>query len=423
MIPYLELIIVYTILYSFFINYLNYRQYIKYGENTIPADYDNIIDKETFEQSQNYGQTKLYITFFHSGVSLIINIVKLIFLIESSIWYYSKDILTKYQLIGELSQITLFLIISNAIDLLIDVPFSFYNKFYIEEKFAFNKSTLKLFVSDIIKGQLITICFTVCILTVITYILKWFGEYYYIYLWISMELIGLSMMYIGPTFIQPLFNKLTSLEDGELKTKITKLANRCNFPLKDIQIIDGSIRSNHSNAYFYGFFNNKKIVIYDTMISQFTSDEILAVVAHELGHWYHSHNLKNMIINSITNLLFLTMTSFFINNTDLFKALGYNDDISAGLRIILAYIPLIPLRHILNFISKFNTRKEEYQADEYATKLGLKNNLQDGLIKVYNNNLNSPCVDWLYSMYYYTHPTLIERLTNINRFFVANKMQ
>jgi len=216
--------------------------------------------------------------------------------------------------------------------------------------------------------------------------------------------------YFYPTVIAPLFNKFTELPEGELRSKIEALASRVEFPLTKLYQIDGSTRSAHSNAYFFGFFKNKRIVLYDTLMEHATNDEIVAIVGHELGHWKMNHVTKNLVISLTHMLAFFYMFGFFLNYEELYTSFGFTSH-STLISLMLFSMLNEPIDHILSLAMHALSRHYEYQADEYATELGY--DLTSGLVAIHKKNASNLNPDSLYSMYHFSHPTLLERIEAI----------
>jgi len=214
-------------------------------------------------------------------------------------------------------------------------------------------------------------------------------------------------MTIYPTVIAPLFNKFTPLEEGELRDKIFQLAQRVNFPLKKLFVVDGSTRSNHSNAYFYGFFNNKRIVLFDTLLTQVNTQGIVAIIGHELGHYKFSHTLKNLIITQVHFLLFFFLFGQMLNADEMYSSFGFTPK-PVFIGLFLFSFVYGPIEHIFGLAMNFLSRHFEYQADHFAVDLGFDLNIP--LAKIHQENLGNMNPDPWYSTYHYSHPTLLERL-------------
>ncbi|GME80963.1 unnamed protein product [Ambrosiozyma monospora] len=224
------------------------------------------------------------------------------------------------------------------------------------------------------------------------------------------------MIIIYPKFIQPLFNKLTPLEDGELKTDVEALAAQEKFPLDKLFVIDGSKRSSHSNAYFLGLpWGSKQIVIYDTLIAQSKNvKEVVAVLGHEIGHWYLSHTTKLLVINQAHIFSIFTLFSAFVKNKSLYNSFGFYNEYPILIGFMLFGDVLKPTDAVVGFLMNLLSRTYEYQADAYATKLGYGKELKVSLITLHKENLSALNVDWLYSAYSYNHPHLTERINYID---------
>jgi len=270
--------------------------------------------------------------------------------------------------------------------------------------------TVKTFILDLIKSFAIGTVLGVPFLYAFISVIHWGGEKFYIYLWIFVVIFQLFIITIFPTWIQPLFNKYTLLEDGLLKDQIEKLAIRTKFPLTKIYSVDGSTRSSHSNAYFFGLFKNKRIVIFDTLLKQCNNEEVLSILGHEIGHYTHNHFLINLIITEVYLFVDLFLFGNMIHNNDIYTSFGFYNTKPVIIGFILYSLIYSPVKHILGFAVNVLSRRNEYQADEFAAKLGYTTNLRSSLIKIYKENKSTLCPDPLYSKYHHTHPTLIERL-------------
>jgi STE24 endopeptidase len=233
--------------------------------------------------------------------------------------------------------------------------------------------------------------------------------------WGFMLVFSIFMMTIVPTVIMPLFNKYEPLEDGDLKTRIFELAATLDYPLTKLFVMDGSKRSSHSNAFMFGFGSNKRIVLFDTLIQQVQKDEIVAILGHELGHWKLGHTLTNF---AVTQMYFGSAFYFFsltFGSKDLYAAFGFNDPARATPTIIalLLFFQTLwaPVDKILSFILTVVSRINEFGADKFSADLGNSKKLQSGLCKIHLENLGAMCPDPWYSLYHYSHPPLVERLS------------
>jgi len=317
---------------------------------------------------------------------------------------------------------------------------NYYQHFVLEQEFGFNKMTTKLWVTDILKGQALSLALGVPLGAAFLAIVKRTGDSFFYYLWVFTLAIQLAAATLYPILIIPLFNKLTPLEPGPLKERVEALAAKLKFPLDELQVIDGSTRSSHSNAYFTGLPWKKKIVIFDTLLDSSTTSEVEAVLAHELGHWKLGHTTRMLLISQVQTFYIFSLFSVFIKNKSLYSAFGFRNErpIIIGLMLFNEVLaPLdIPIKLALNSL----TRSMEYQAgkliskispspnppdfhmnklltlsiDNFAMNLGYRAELGASLIKLQIKNLSAMDADWIYSSLHYSHPHLVERLSAIN---------
>ncbi|CAN1293170.1 CAAX prenyl protease 1 homolog [Linum perenne] len=366
-----------------FETYLDLRQLAAYKLLTLPRPLQGVISQEKLEKSRAYSLDKSYFSFVHDFVSIVLDSAILWYGILPWVWKKSENFLVSVGLNAENEIIHTLAFLGSVMmwSQITDLPFSLYSTFVIEARHGFNK-----------KG----------------------GPYLAIYLWAFMFVLSLVMMTIYPVLIAPLFNKFTPLPEGNLREKIEKLAASLKFPLKKLFVVDGSTRSSHSNAYMYGFFKNKRIVLYDTLIQQCKDDEeIVAVIAHELGHWKLNHTMYTFIAMQILTFLQFGGYTLVRNSTDLFRSFGFDSQpVLIGL-IIFQHI-IIPFQHLVSFGLNLISRSFEFQADAFAKKLGYSVPLCAGLVKLQVENLSAMNTDPWYSAYHYSHPPLVERLSALD---------
>lgn len=396
-----------------FTNYLEYRQFKVYNKKTPPPELEGVIDQETFEKTQTYGKAKSKFSFFSSLYGLVENISIYKFNVLPKLFNFTGKLVAQYapqMASGIMSQSIVFMFALQFMGTITSLPLSIYKTFVLEEKFGFNKMTPKLFITDLIKTQLVSVAlgtpFAIGGLKLIDY----FGDKFFFYL--SLFVLGFQVILIAiyPTIIQPLFNKVEPLEDGELKTSINNLAARVKFPLSEIYVIDGSTRSSHSNAYFMGLPWKKQIVLYDTLIKQCTVEEVTGVLAHEIGHWYLWHIPKMLGAGQAHLICLFALFSAFIKNKSFYNSFGFYDSYPVVVGFILFNDLLQPLDSIMSFIMNLQSRTFEYQADQYGASLNYAQDLGSSLVVIHKENLSAMDVDWLYSNYHRSHPTLTERL-------------
>ncbi|ANZ76008.1 BA75_02040T0 [Komagataella pastoris] len=399
--------------------YLSYRQIKKLQEkgHQVPQSLKGKIEEDVALKSQDYSFTKLKFGIFSDAVNLLYNLTWIKFDILPKLWNLSGNILANSLAFlpwkGTLVQSLVFVNLLSIAGLVVSLPLSYYSTFVIEERFGFNKQTLKLWITDAIKGLLLSFVFGTAIYAGFLKIVDYFSDTFMFYMSVFMFVIQIFFIIFYPKFIQPLFNKLTPLEDGELKQSIEKLAADQKFPLDKLYVIDGSKRSSHSNAYFLGLpWGTKQIVIFDTLIEKSSVNEVTAVLGHEIGHWALSHTTKLLLINQVQLFSIFSLFALFFKNKSLYQSFGFS-----GQPVIIGFTlfsdVLKPFNAVLSFATNLLSRNYEYQADEYAVDLGYSSDLSSALIGLHKENLSSLHVDWLYSAYSHSHPHLTERLQAI----------
>jgi STE24 endopeptidase len=282
----------------------------------------------------------------------------------------------------------------------------------IEQKFGFNKVTPKLFVTDKLKGYGMTIVLGGGLLWIILWIYSLTSQYFWFFAWTVLTVFSLFMTLFYSQIIVPLFNKQTPLAEGELRTEIEKFAIKSGFQLKNIFVIDGSKRSTKANAYFTGLGSKKRIVLYDTLMDKMTVDEIVAVLAHEVGHYKHKHTLYNLLISLPTTLVLFYFFGYILQSDVFAQALG-GTHASFHLNALAFSILYSPVSLILDLMTNTLSRKFEYQADAFAAKYGYGELLQSGLKKLSATSLSNLMPHPWYVFFHYSHPTLYQRISKL----------
>jgi STE24 endopeptidase len=401
--------------HSLFLLYVNHRQWKKTFEKSIPKEYQQIVTQEEFTKARLYSQDKLHF----ANVSLIVNLALTIYCLGSSFYQVLWSLASELNPFKGSSIATslVMLVLQTSITLTVSVPLSAYSTFWVEQKHGFNQTSISTFVGDVVKGFLLECIGFGLVFSGLIYIVLNTSERFYIYMWLFSCAVLLFFMLVFPSVIQPLFNKVVPLEEGELKEKINELAKALSFPLTRIYLIDGSKRSSHSNAYFYGFFKNKHIVIFDTLLKQCSTDEIVAILAHELGHWHFSHTLKLLMLSF--GHLWLLFWGFgkFCQSEKVLADFGF---VNASEKPIYVSIQLfmmliVPLEGFVGFVFNAISRIFEYQADSFALHHGKGALLKDALVKLLVENKSNMNPDWLFSMLNYSHPTVAERIQRLRK--------
>ncbi|ORZ26199.1 peptidase family M48-domain-containing protein [Absidia repens] len=414
-VDYKQYVIAFTCVIFGFEQYLNYRQYRRYLMRDRPKELADIVTEEDFKKAQSYNLDKSQFGFVHDLIKQLESVAILHYDGMAWLWYTSGYLLETYGGYGseyQILQSLVFSILFSWFSTLTSLPFSLYSTFVVEEKHGFNKQTIGIFVSDLFKNQLVMLVLMCPLLSACLWVMQSTGDNFFLYIWILLMVFQLFIIMIYPTVIQPLFNKLTPMEEGDLRSQIEALAARIAFPLKKLYVIDGSKRSGHSNAYFYGFGKNKHIVLYDTLIDHSDNDEICAVLAHELGHWKMGHTLKLLGVTQLYAVTMFWFFSFFIHNVKFYQDFGFHTT-PALIGFVLFQCVYAPVDSAISFLMHVYQRKNEYEADAFALKLGYASKLRSALIKLSIKNLGGFNMDPWYSAWNNSHPTLTERLNKL----------
>lgn len=298
------------------------------------------------------------------------------------------------------------------ISALIDLPFEYYKTFVIDEKFGFNKMTPRMFFTDLIKHSLVGLALGLPILFAALWLMQGAGQYWWFYLWVIWSIFNIVMLAVYPTFIAPLFNKFTPLADENLKSRIEALLIKCGFKSQGLFVMDGSARSSHGNAYFTGFGSSKRVVFFDTLLSRLNTEEIEAVLAHELGHFKHHHVIKRIALMFFVSFLGLALLGWLMNQTWFYNSLGVTEP-SNHMALILFLLVSPVFLFLLRPLMASYSRKNEFEADDYAAKHASANHLIEALVKLYRDNASTLTPDPLHSAFYDSHPPASIRISKL----------
>ena len=381
----------------------------KHYKDPIPPELSDVYEEEDYLKSQNYKKANDRFSSIASSISLVVTLFffyldGFAFVDEWARTFSDNTIIIALIFFGS---------IMFASDLL-STPFSYYHTFIIEEKFGFNKTTLKTFLVDKIKGWLMSAILGGLLLSIIIWFYEAVGSNFWLYAWgiIAVFIFFMNMFYAR--LIVPLFNKQTPLCDGSLKTKIQDYAQKVGFKLDKIVVIDGSKRSTKANAYFSGFGSEKRVTLFDTLIKDLEEEEIVAVLAHEVGHYKRKHILFNLIISILIMGFTFWLLSLFIGNPILSKALNVASP-SFHIGLIAFGILYSPISELTGLLMNFISRIFEYQADNYAKETFDAAPLISGLKKLNKNSLSNLTPHPAYVFVYYSHPTLLQRYHNMKK--------
>jgi STE24 endopeptidase len=378
-------------------------------DDEIPEVLNDVYENEAYLKSQVYKKENAKFSSITSSFTFVLTIL---FLFLDGFKFLDGFV---RQISSNEIVVTLlfFAVIMIGLDI-ITTPFSYYRTFIIEEKFGFNKTTNKIFWLDKIKGWFLTVIVGGIILGAITWFYQQTGESFWVYTWILISLFSVFVNFFYSKLIVPIFNKQTPLENGSLKNAIENYAKSVGFQLSNISVIDGSKRSTKANAYFSGFGTQKRITLYDTLINDLDEDEIVAVLAHEVGHYKRKHIIFNLISSTLITGLTLFILSLFIGSPILSNALGVENP-SFHIGLIAFGILYSPISEITGLFMNYVSRKFEYQADNFAKETFSAEPLISSLKKLSKNSLSNLTPHPLYVKIHYSHPTLYQRVENLRR--------
>lgn len=388
------------------LDYIN----LKHQKSEVPDEMKGYYDEEKYRKSQHYLKEQTKFSFITSTFSFVLALVLLVFGIFGVLDEWLRNLL--FQDSAPITSIglalTFFGILYFTSDFL-NIPFQVYYTFVIEEKFGFNKTTVKTFILDKFKGYFLTILIGGCVLSVMFYLITSLGEDFWIYFWVVITAFLFFMNMFYTTLIVPFFNKLTPLGSGELRDAIEGYSKQAKFSLRNIFVIDGSKRSSKSNAYFSGIGKKKKIILFDTLINNHNTEELVAVLAHEVGHYKKKHLITGFILSTLQVGIMLFILSFFVFNPKLSIALGANE---TGIHLNLLAFGMLysPISKITGLFMNIISRKNEFEADKFASQTYNGSALQDALKKLSVDNLSNLTPHPLYAFFHYSHPPLLKRL-------------
>jgi len=300
------------------------------------------------------------------------------------------------------------------ISAIIDLPFSLYRQFVIEARHGFNRMSLGLYFSDMLKQTLIGLLIGTPVILTVLWLMNAMGEYWWFYVWLFWSTFNLLLLFVYPTWIAPLFNRFTPLEAGETKTRIEALLARCGFQSNGLFVMDGSKRSSHGNAYFTGFGNNKRIVFFDTLLERLSPQEIEAVLAHELGHFRKKHIVQRIALMFAASLGFLWLLGQLIDQPWFYAGLGVPEH-NTALGLILFFLVVPVFTFPFSPLGSHFSRHHEFEADAYAAEHTSATELAHALVKLYEDNAATLTPDPLHSLFYDSHPPAAQRIAHLQR--------
>ena len=381
----------------------------KHMSPVLPDSLKGIYDEKEYSRFQSYKRENGRLDCWSSGVGFGVMIV---FLVAGGFGWYNSWVVS---LTDSVVWQTIFFVMGLSVaSTVLDIPFDYYATIRIEEKYGFNKTTRRVYWLDAVKELFLSLVLGGVLLALVVWFYTWAGTYFWLYAWGAVTLFSVFMAMFYSQLIVPLFNKQTPLQEGSLRDKIQDFAEKVGFKLDNIYVIDGSKRSTKANAYFTGLGPKKRVVLYDTLIDELTEEEIVAVLAHEVGHYKKRHTLRSMVVSVIQMGVLFWLFSLCVNNAALSEALG-GDRAYFQLGLIAFAILYSPVNLILGIGMNVWSRSNEYEADAFAARYYEGDNLVSGLKKISVKSLSNLTPHPLYEYIYYSHPSLLKRIDAIKR--------
>jgi STE24 endopeptidase len=387
------------------IDLLNFKK----ANSKLPSDLKDFLDQEKYQKAIKYHRSNTKFGLWSGFSSLIILLLVLIFGVFGDL-----DSFVRLHFDSVITQTLAFFGIIYILNDIWNIPWQWYSTFKIEEQFGFNKMTPALFWKDKLKGYVLTAIVGGILLSLLVFLITWIGQSFWWIFWIVITLFMIGANFFYTSWILPLFNKLVPLEEGSLREKIMNYGKSVNFPIENIYIMDGSKRSSKANAFFSGFGKRKKIVLFDTLLDKHTEEELVAILAHEVGHNKKKHTITGLLSGVLQTGVMLLIMSVMIFNPALSEALGANQ-LSFPINFIAFGIIYTPISLILSLFTNFISRKHEFQADEFATITYSGEALQNALKKLSIDSLSNLKPHKLFVFFHYSHPPLLQRLKAIDK--------
>ena len=407
-------LVIFNYLFSNILDYLNHKNW----KDEIPSELKDFYDKKKYKQAKQYAISKNKIGLLSSTTSFLLVVSLLVFngygYIDQLVNSFSLNLFLPFEINDSFIESGIFFLILFTLNLIISIPFSYYNTFVIEENFGFNKTSKSTFFFDIIKSSMLSILIGGFLLFLALYLFDSLNDGFWLYLWIGLSLLMVFINMFYADLIVPIFNKLTPLENGELRKKIENYSKQVGYLLKNIYVIDGSKRSTKANAFFSGLGPRKTIALYDTLIEKHSENELVAVLAHEVGHFKKKHVFSGLLMSVIQ---IGVMTFFFelcLKLPEISQALG-GSDVSFHLGLIGFTIIFSPISMMSGILMNYISRKNEFEADSYAKETYNGDDLSLALKKLSVDSLSNIYPHPLYVFFHYSHPPLIKRLRALNK--------
>ncbi|HNU71618.1 MAG TPA: M48 family metallopeptidase [Thermodesulfobacteriota bacterium] len=389
---------------------LNLR-HLRRSAGTLPPVFHKSVDQETYRKSIAYNADAQKLGIVESIVSLVLVLI----LVYGGGFKWLDAVARSADPVGYYLPAVVFGMAVFAVSFLADLPFNLYDTFVIEERYGFNTMTPRLFISDLVKNLFLSALIGIPIYLGVLWFMRAAGSLWWLWCWIFLQAVQLLLIIIYPTWIAPLFNTFKPLEPGELKESIKSLAQRTSFPLREVLIMDGSKRSSHSNAYFTGLGKKKRIVLYDTLVNQMTVAQLLAVLAHELGHFTLRHIRKRVILNGILSLVSLYVISRLFGMAEFYNGLGFSHPSNYAALVIFS-LCASAFSFLVTPVLSTLSRRLEYHADSFAVNTLMQPEaMKEAIVILSKKNLTNLNPHPWYSFFHYTHPAPVERIQAIEK--------
>ena len=407
-------LVIFNYLFSNILDYLNHKNW----KDEIPKELKDFYDKKKYKQAKLYALSKNKIGLLSSTISFLLVVSLLVFngygYIDQLVNSFNLNLFLPFEINNSFTKSGVFFLILFILNLIISIPFSYYNTFVIEENFGFNKTTKSTFFFDIIKSSILSILIGGFLLFLALYLYNSLNDGFWLYLWIGLSLLMVFINMFYADLIVPIFNKLTPLENGDLRKKIENYSKEVGYLLKNIYVIDGSKRSTKANAFFSGLGPRKTIALYDTLIEKHTENELVAVLAHEVGHFKKKHVFSGLLMSVIQIGVMAFFFELCLKLPEISLALG-GSGVSFHLGLIGFSIIFSPISMMSGILMNYISRKNEFEADSYAKETYNGDDLSLALKKLSVDSLSNIYPHPLYVFFHYSHPPLIKRLRALNK--------
>ena len=407
-------LVIFNYLFSNILDYLNHKNW----KDEIPSELKDFYDKKKYKQAKLYALSKNKVGLLSSSISFLLVVSLLVFngygYIDQLVNSFNLNLFLPFEINNSFTKSGVFFLILFILNLIISIPFSYYNTFVIEENFGFNKTTKSTFFFDIIKSSILSILIGGFLLFLALYLYNSLNDGFWLYLWIGLSLLMVLINMFYADLIVPIFNKLTPLENGDLRKKIENYSKEVGYLLKNIYVIDGSKRSTKANAFFSGLGPRKTIALYDTLIEKHTENELVAVLAHEVGHFKKKHVFSGLLMSVIQIGVMAFFFELCLKLPEISLALG-GSGVSFHLGLIGFSIIFSPISMMSGILMNYISRKNEFEADSYAKETYNGDDLSLALKKLSVDSLSNIYPHPLYVFFHYSHPPLIKRLRALNK--------